>query len=101
MNPIPQRSTRVKRGTLAQLFRERRLQIGMTQLELSQRLGYRTPQGISNYERGCCDPPLARILEIGKILKLSRAEVRLHCITDIERRLFSRIKNNARTKKRS
>lgn len=42
----------------------------LTQLELSQRLGYSTAQFISNIERGKCTFPTSKFKKLSKILKI-------------------------------
>lgn len=44
---------------------------GLTQLELAHRLGYRSSQFVSNWERGLVAPPLKNIQKILDILLLS------------------------------
>lgn len=44
---------------------------GITQGKVSSRLGYSTPQFISNTERGIAMPPLKTIRKVCKILKLN------------------------------
>jgi transcriptional regulator with XRE-family HTH domain len=48
---------------------------GLTQREVSDALGYSTPQFISNVERGRCRFPVQKLPRIKKLYKLSAEQV--------------------------
>ena len=48
---------------------------GLTQREVSDALGYSTPQFISNVERGRCRFPVQKLPKIKKLYKLSAEQV--------------------------
>jgi transcriptional regulator with XRE-family HTH domain len=60
---------------IGQYFKDKREEAGMTQEELSQHLGYKSKQIVSNWERGLCNPPLSQVALITKLLKLNESKV--------------------------
>ncbi len=61
---LPQRLWR------GEYFRQKRVEQNLTQSDLAQALGYSSPQYVSNYERGLCDPPFAKLPLIARLLKI-------------------------------
>ena len=59
-------------GTQWKNLRER---AGLTQREVSDALGYSTPQFISNVERGRCRFPIQKLPKIRKLYRLSVEQV--------------------------
>lgn len=55
---------------IAQVLKKARVNANLTQLEVSQKLGYGNPQFISNWERGYSTPPLAALKKVGDIYKI-------------------------------
>ncbi len=55
---------------LANLLKTRRIELGIKQQEISEKLGYGSPQFISNWERGISDPPPKKVRQLAKILEL-------------------------------
>lgn len=60
---------------LGALVREYRLKAGMTQLQLSQRLGYESMQFVSLFERGLSKIPLKVMGKMIVILKLPEKKI--------------------------
>lgn len=83
---------------LGNYLKERRIRVGLTQLELSQELKVHT-QFVSNWERGTCAPPshcFQRALEVlevdkDKVVKLMVLDSKLI----IEAKIFKNEKKNA------
>ncbi len=65
-------------------LKERRIELDLTQKELSEKLGYSTTQYISNWERGLCGPPAKKIPEIIQLLKLSKSKAFKVLLDDYE-----------------
>lgn len=65
------KNTRVN-GNQWKNLRER---AGLTQREVSDALGYSTPQFISNVERGRCRFPVQKLPKIKKIYRLSNDQI--------------------------
>lgn len=55
---------------LSKFLKKARIQIGLSQKEISTKLGYSTPQFISNWERGLSYPPYAKLKSLSTILKV-------------------------------
>jgi len=49
---------------------EKRIKAGLSQKDVSDKLGYTSPQFISNYERGLCSPPLKKLKKIADLYKI-------------------------------
>lgn len=58
-----------------------------SQAELSHLLGYKNGQFISNVERGLCGIPLKNVLELTRILDISKEELRDAIVKDYEETL--------------
>jgi len=70
-----------------------RIKKGYTQMDVAKRLGYSTPQHISNWERNLCSPSLGALAKLKKIYGLNSEEVILVVMTDQEeilRKTFSK-----------
>lgn len=70
-------------------FRKKRVESGMTQIELSKRLGYSTSQFVSNWERGVCMPPLSNMASLCDLLSIPKREI-VDLLTDEYRRNLER-----------
>ncbi len=55
--------------TSKEYMKQLREQAGLSQVQLSEALGYTTPQFISNWERGVSHPPVSQIKKIATLLK--------------------------------
>jgi transcriptional regulator with XRE-family HTH domain len=60
---------------LGAYLREKRERAGYTQSDIAQKLGYSTPQFISNFERGLCAPPMKNLKTFVKLYKISVDEI--------------------------
>lgn len=60
-----------KRGRLAAFLKERRVEVGLTQSDVARKLGYSSPQFISNWERGLANPPVFILRDLTKMYKVS------------------------------
>ncbi|HMN68018.1 MAG TPA: helix-turn-helix transcriptional regulator [Bdellovibrionales bacterium] len=63
---------------------------GLTQREVSDSLGYSTPQFISNVERGRCRFPVEKLPKIKKLYRLSTDQV-LNLFLTEERMVLMRV----------
>lgn len=59
-----------KRGGLAAYLKEKRVEAGLTQLEVAKKLGYSSPQFVSNWERGLANPPVFVLRDLTKMYKV-------------------------------
>jgi transcriptional regulator with XRE-family HTH domain len=72
MNKKENKSSSRVNGSQWKSLRER---AGLTQRDVSDSLGYSTPQFISNVERGRCRFPVQKLPRIKKLYKLSNDQV--------------------------
>ena len=55
---------------LGKLLYEKRIEANLSQKDVAYKLGYGSPQFISNYERGICSPPLKKLKKIAKLYNI-------------------------------
>jgi transcriptional regulator with XRE-family HTH domain len=69
---------------IAKLIREKRISHpkGYSQSELSQLLGYKNGQFISNVERALCNVPLKMLGRVAEILNISHEELKSAILED-------------------
>jgi len=60
-----------KRGRLAGFLKEKRVAAGLTQSEVARKLGYSSPQFVSNWERGLANPPVFVLRDLTKMYRVS------------------------------
>jgi len=65
-----------RKFTIGLLVKERRTKLGLTQKEVTDKMGWNTPQFISNIERGVSQPPLFSAPKLCKILQIPRFRMR-------------------------
>lgn len=61
--------------SLGNYLRDKRVEAGFTQSEIANKLGYSTPQFISNFERGLCSPPLKNLKALVKLYRIPVDEI--------------------------
>lgn len=59
----------------AKFLKQRREQSGLSQKVVSEKLGYTTPQFVSNWERGISTPPVQTIKKIAELYKIPVDEI--------------------------
>lgn len=52
-------------------MKEKRVAAGLTQSEVARKLGYSSPQFVSNWERGLANPPVFVLRDLTKMYKVS------------------------------
>ncbi|MBS1970524.1 MAG: helix-turn-helix transcriptional regulator [Bdellovibrionales bacterium] len=60
---------------LAKFLKEKRKAAGISQGAVAKKLGYTSPQFISNWERGLSRPPVATLKKIAQIYDISAADM--------------------------
>lgn len=60
---------------LAEFLRKKREESGLTQKEISDSLGYTSPQFVSNWERGVSSPPLNCLAKLVELYKMNPKEI--------------------------
>jgi transcriptional regulator with XRE-family HTH domain len=61
--------------TLNDYLKQKRLDSGLSQLDVAKVLGYSSPQFVSNWERGLVSPPLETIAVLIDLYKIPTGEV--------------------------
>jgi len=61
--------------SLNDYLRQKRVESGLSQLDVARELGYSSPQFVSNWERGLVSPPLETIAVLVDLYKIPSAEV--------------------------
>ncbi len=61
--------------SLNDYLRQKRMDSGMSQLDVARELGYSSPQFVSNWERGLVSPPLETITTLIALYKIPAGEV--------------------------
>lgn len=75
---------------LGRYLRTKRVSSGLTQAEIADRLGYSSPQFISNFERGLCSPPLKNLKVLVRLYKIDAQEL-IRLILDEQRQVLSSV----------
>lgn len=73
------------------LITRARKEAGLTQTDISDALGYRTCQAISNAERGICGIPRKKIRKFCRVTKLEPTEYFLALVSDFKNKLHEDI----------
>jgi transcriptional regulator with XRE-family HTH domain len=77
-----------------------RIKSGLSQSDLSQRLGYTSPQIVSNWERGMCGAPLDKLYELVSLLNINKNELVERLLSEQEIILRSKIHGSKASKSR-
>lgn len=60
---------------LAKFLKDKRIEAGISQGTVAKKLGYTSPQFISNWERGLSRPPVTTLRKIAQIYNISPNEM--------------------------
>jgi len=60
---------------LGEYLREKRIAAGLTQTDVSKKLGYTTAQFVSNWERGTSEPPFETLRIVAQIYSIPLEEM--------------------------
>lgn len=72
---------------LGEYLQDKRVKAGLSQGDVATKLGYSSPQFISNFERGLCAPPLNKLKAIVQLYDLNGDEVLKLMVREHERHL--------------
>ncbi len=61
--------------SFGEYLRQKRIKAKLTQGKVALSLGYKTPQFVSNWERGLASPPLDKISRLVQLYKLDPEEI--------------------------
>ncbi len=88
---------------LSDYLRQKRVDSGLSQLDVAKTLGYSSPQFVSNWERGLVSPPLETIAVLIDLYKIQPTEViekiMLETRDYLENQLSKRKKSGARNRR--
>lgn len=73
-----------------------RLRAGLSQGELAEKLGYSSPQFVSNWERGVANPPVHKLAQLTRLLNIPSDELIETILTETEQYLHSKLKSKRR-----
>lgn len=68
-------ASRTKIKGLSAFLREKRIEGNITQLQASRALGHSSPQYISNFERGLCEPSLETAMKLCELYGIPRRQL--------------------------
>lgn len=60
---------------LAKFLKDKRIETGLSQGAVAKKLGYTSPQFVSNWERGLSRPPVATLRKIAQIYNINPNEM--------------------------
>ena len=64
-----------KQPMMSEFLKEKRARVGLTQSEVASKLGYSSPQFVSNWERGLASPPVFVLRDLTKLYKVGADEM--------------------------
>ncbi|HEX7673273.1 MAG TPA: helix-turn-helix transcriptional regulator [Bdellovibrio sp.] len=64
-----------QKNMLADFLKQKRIAAGLSQRDVADKLGYSTPQFISNWERGVSHPPINALKRLGDLYKVSAEDL--------------------------
>ncbi len=85
--------------TLNDYLRQKRLDSGLSQLDVAKVLGYSSPQFVSNWERGLVSPPLETIAVLIDLYKIPSGEVISKILEETQDYLETSLAGSKRKKK--
>lgn len=72
---------------LGEYLQSKRMKVGLSQGDVATKLGYSSPQFISNFERGLCAPPLNKLKLLVQLYDMNGDEVLKLMMKEHERHL--------------
>jgi transcriptional regulator with XRE-family HTH domain len=69
---------------IGSFLKQHRVKAGLTQSDVAQKLGYTSPQFISNIERGLCSAPVKHLKDFAKMYNLDTEELIQLLLTEHE-----------------
>ena len=74
---------------MAEYLKEKRAKANLTQSDVASKLGYSSPQFVSNWERGLAKPPVFVLRDLTKLYKVSANEMFSVLLSEVESDLRS------------
>lgn len=85
---------------LALYLKKKRVAAGLSQAEVSEKLGYSSPQFVSNWERGLAKPPLFAMSKLMKLYSANAEEVLDQYISATEQKLKKALFQTVKARKK-
>lgn len=82
----------MKGNKLAEFLRSKRIAAGLTQADVAGKLGYTSPQFISNWERGLASPPAFILKDLAKIYQIPADDLFQRLLKEVEANLVREYK---------
>ena len=82
------------------MLAQARVNAGISQIALAKKMGYSSPQYVSNWERGICGPPLDKLHILSKSLRIEPQTILDIIMAETEDYLRTELKMKTTPKKR-
>ena len=82
---------------LGRYLKEKRIEAGLTQIALAEKLGLAHSQFVSNWERGLCAPPNASFQGLISLLKLNRGRLMEVMMEDSKTNIAAKVYRKSKT----
>ncbi len=87
--------------TLGNHLKKKRLESGISQMEVARKLGYTSPQFVSNVERGLCSFPLNKLKILVDLYQLDREQLTQIILTEHEKEVRRKLGSRTAKAKRA
>lgn len=84
---------------LGNILKKHRTAAGLTQNQIAQKFGYKSPQFVSNWERGMSQPPLEVLFQLCTMLKIPKDVIKELIIKETVQHLEMKIDKSFRRAK--
>lgn len=64
-----------KQVNFGKFLKDKREQMGLSQAAIAEKMGYTTPQFVSNWERGLAMPPMKTLKKLAEMYKIPQQEL--------------------------
>lgn len=73
-----------KQIAMSEYLKDKRTKANLTQSDVASKLGYSSPQFVSNWERGLAKPPVFVLRDLTKLYKVSANEMFTVLLAEVE-----------------
>ncbi len=77
----------IRSELISEYLKGRRLELGLTQYEVARRLGYSSPQFVSNWERGIANIPRKVFPQLVKMYRMNTGETKRLLFAEAQRQV--------------
>ena len=79
---------------ISSFLKTKRVDAGLTQLDVARKLGYGSSQFISNWERGLANPPAFVLKDLAKLYKIDSKELLEMLLTAVNDKICKEFKRS-------